>query len=165
MTRGEIIELFMEQADKAGAETFRVDSVDGLNQALSTILEGHTSIYCPRVTDKEKSVVVPEARQVEDYFVAGVCVEEVAGAIAETGTIICSSDGGKPVQAGLLPAHHVAIVSTENIVETLEDAFALWKDAPPANITLETGPSRTADIELTVTIGVHGPERLSIIVF
>jgi L-lactate dehydrogenase complex protein LldG len=78
--------------------------------------------------------------------------------------LVCSSQGGKAVQAGLLPAHHVAIVSSENIYETVDDFFATLSDSPPTNITLETGPSRTADIELTLTIGVHGPGRLSIIV-
>jgi L-lactate dehydrogenase complex protein LldG len=70
----------------------------------------------------------------------------------------------RAVQAGLLPAHHVAIVSRERIFATLDDCFASFKEDPPTNITLVTGPSRTADIELTLAIGVHGPEKLDIIV-
>jgi L-lactate dehydrogenase complex protein LldG len=92
-------------------------------------------------------------------------VEEASGAVAETGSLVYTSSGGKPVQGGLLPPHHVAIVSIRNIFETFDDCFASFKGVPPTNITVETGPSRTADIELTLTIGVHGPERLSIIVF
>jgi hypothetical protein len=63
------------------------------------------------------------------------------------------SAGGRAVQAGLLPAHHVAIVRRERIFETLDDLFAAVSGAPPTNITLVTGPSRTADIELTLAIG------------
>jgi L-lactate dehydrogenase complex protein LldG len=51
----------------------------------------------------------------------------------------------------------------ERIYETLDDLFAAVSGAPPTNMTLVTGPSRTADIELTLAIGVHGPEKLDII--
>jgi len=64
-----------------------------------------------------------------------------------------------------LAAHHVAILSADNIYESLDQFFSTLGDSPPTNITLETGPSRTADIELTLTIGVHGPGRLTVIVF
>jgi len=57
----------------------------------------------------------------------------------------------------------VAIVRGERIFGTLDDFFATFAGAPPTNVTLVTGPSRTADIELTLAIGVHGPERLDII--
>jgi len=93
-----------------------------------------------------------------------VTVEEVPAGIAETGSIVCASSGGRPVQASLLPPHHVAIVRGENIFATLDDFFAGCAAAPPTNFSLITGPSRTADIELTLAIGVHGPERLDVIV-
>ncbi len=165
MTRSAIIDLFVNNAANVAAETIRVGDTDELNNALAKIFADGSSVFCPFVTEKEKACVLPENRLVPDYASATICVEEVFGAIAETGSLICSSQDGKPVQAGLLPAHHVAIVSGENIYATLDDFFSGLGDSPPTNITLETGPSRTADIELTLTIGVHGPERLSVIVF
>jgi L-lactate dehydrogenase complex protein LldG len=163
MTRDQIIDLFLEKASKAGAEVVRVRGLEELNRALAGILEGRDSIFCPAITEKERVVIIPADRRTDDYLSASVCVEEVSGGIAETGSLICSSQGGRVVQAGLLPTHHVAMLSAENIHENLDDFFAACGDSPPTNITFETGPSRTADIELTLTLGVHGPERLSII--
>lgn len=165
MTRDEIIDLFIGNAAKAAAEPVRVNNNEELNGVLGPILAQSESIFCPAVTDKEKAVQLPQDKIAQDFASASVCVEEVSAAIAETGSLVCSSLGGKPVQAGLLPAHHVAIVSSDNIYETLDQFFSTLGDSPPTNITLETGPSRTADIELTLTIGVHGPGRLTVIVF
>ncbi|MFH1115646.1 MAG: LUD domain-containing protein [Pseudomonadota bacterium] len=158
------IGLFLRNAANAAAQTGRVTDLDAMNEALKEILGTEGSVYCPGETEKEKAVIVPEGRRTDDYVNASICVEEVFGAIAETGSLICTSKGGRAVQAGLLPSHHVALLSPENIYPTLEDFFATCGDSPPTNITFVTGPSRTADIELTLTIGVHGPERLSIIV-
>ncbi len=169
MTRPETIERFQKNSSGLAAVTFRVRSAEELNEVLWEVLDGSTAgeftIYCPRSTDKENMVRIPPALVAPSYETAGVCVEEVSGAIAETGSVVCSSAGGRAVQAGLLPSHHVAIVDAENIFETLDDYFAGCPRPLPTNITFESGPSRTADIELTLTIGVHGPERLTIIVF
>ena len=165
MTRDEIIDLFIRNAAKVSAEPIRVTTTDELNRVLAEALKGSDSVYCADGTEKEKAVSISPESRTSDYFNAAACVEEVAAAIAETGSVICTSRGGKAVQAGLLPPHHVAIVSAENVHEKLDDFFVACGDSPPTNITLETGPSRTADIELTLTIGVHGPERLTIIVF
>ncbi len=165
MSVDRMIDLFMENAAKVAAEPVRVRDDAELNEVLAKILDAGGSIYCHGVTEREKAVSVPPDRRTDDYVNAGVCIEEVAGAIAETGSLVCTSKSGKAVQAGLLAPHHVAIVSAENIYEKLEDFFGSLGDTPPTNITLETGPSRTADIELTLTIGVHGPGRLTVIVY
>lgn len=165
MTREEIIGRFMENAVKVAAEPVRVSTDDELRGVMAEILAGSDSVFCHSATAKEKMVELSPEKIAPDYASASVCVEEVFGAVAETGSLVCSSQGGKPVQAGLLCTHHVALVAAENIYETLDDLFSSVGVSPPTNITLETGPSRTADIELTLTIGVHGPGRLTVIVF
>ena len=156
--------LFLENAAKAAAGVHAVSGAGDLPAALGRVVAMDSPVYCPGMTELEKAAAPLFPVRAAEYASAAVTVEEVFGAIAETGTIVCVSDGGRAVQAGLLPAHHVAIVRRERIFGTLDDLFASLSCPPPTNVTLVTGPSRTADIELTLAIGVHGPEKLDIIV-
>ena len=155
--------LFLENAATAAAGTHSVSDTGELLAALGRVVAIDSPVYCPGVTPIERAAAALFPNCVSDYAAATVTVEEVFGAIAETGTLVCSSEGGRAVQAGLLPAHHVAIVRRDRIFDSLDDFFAAVSGAPPTNLTLITGPSRTADIELTLAIGVHGPEKLDII--
>jgi L-lactate dehydrogenase complex protein LldG len=87
-------------------------------------------------------------------------------AVAETGTLVMCARPGRERSASLLPRIHVAIITAEQIVPDLIDAFAsLEADGePPSNVTLITGPSKTGDIELELTTGVHGPGKWHVIV-
>ena len=165
MTSPDLLTRFLTNAGNAAAGTHAVSDAPGLRRVLSGIVPGTDPAFCPGLTDQEKAALGVLSNRVAEYRGASVTVEEVYGAIAETGSLVCVSSGGRAVQAGLLPAHHVAIVSRERIFATLDDCFASFAGDPPTNITLVTGPSRTADIELTLAIGVHGPEKLDIIVF
>ncbi len=163
MTAADRGRLFLENAATAAAGTHSVSDTGDLLAALRRVVAIDSPVYCPGVTPIERAVQTLFTNRVSDTAAATVTVEEVFGAIAETGTLVCSSEGGRAVQAGLLPAHHVAIVRRDRIFDTLDDFFAALSGAPPTNLTLVTGPSRTADIELTLAIGVHGPEKLDII--
>jgi len=163
MTAADRGRLFLENAATAAAGTHSVSDTGDLLAALRRVVAIDSPVYCPGVTPIERAVQTLFTNRVSDTAAATVAVEEVFGAIAETGTLVCSSEGGRAVQAGLLPAHHVAIVRRDRIFDTLDDFFAALSGAPPTNLTLVTGPSRTADIELTLAIGVHGPEKLDII--
>lgn len=87
-------------------------------------------------------------------------IQSAEFAIAETGTIVQTSRGGKTLLPGLLSDVHVALVGPAAIVPAMEDCLAVLAADPPRNISFVTGPSKTADIEQTLTVGAHGPRRI-----
>ncbi len=87
-------------------------------------------------------------------------------ALAETGTLMMCSGLETPPAASLLPETHIAVVPRSRIVTGMEDGWALLRSergALPRAVNFISGPSRTADIEQTVTLGAHGPYRVHLL--
>ncbi len=92
-------------------------------------------------------------------------------ALAEAGTLILISGPGRPRSTSLLPETHVAVFGPGALLETLEQVGVMLEahhaDRARADmggtINFITGPSRTADIELTLTRGVHGPKDVHVV--
>ena len=95
-------------------------------------------------------------------------------AFAETGTLALRSGPGRPRLASLSVALHIAVITPEQLwtswagwwqaaTATSAPGGAAWV-AEASNLTLITGPSRTGDIEMTLTVGVHGPRQVHVIV-
>jgi L-lactate dehydrogenase complex protein LldG len=85
--------------------------------------------------------------------------------LAETGSLVLVSGPGRGRLVSLLPPIHVALLDRQLVVESLAD---LMVDRPAlmtggANVVCITGPSRTADIEHTLSRGVHGPGEVHVI--
>ncbi len=100
-----------------------------------------------------------------------VCISGADAAIAESGSLLLVTGAGRGRLASLLPPMHIALLPAERIVRTLPDAFDLLRHQfgdgvfrDHANVSIITGPSRTADIELSLTLGVHGPRDVHAIV-
>jgi L-lactate dehydrogenase complex protein LldG len=98
---------------------------------------------------------------------AYVGVTAVAYGIADTGTlVVCSGPAAGRIES-LLPPVHIALLPLSRVVASVPDVLAaLERDRQfdrSSAVTFITGPSRTADIELTLTIGVHGPKQLYVI--
>jgi L-lactate dehydrogenase complex protein LldG len=87
-------------------------------------------------------------------------------AVAETGSIGLNAGPGKTREASLIARTHVALVDPSRILPGLPEAFQRIRGLVPsaAHLNLITGPSRTADIEMTLTRGVHGPKHLVLLV-
>lgn len=84
-------------------------------------------------------------------------------AAADTGTLLLSSGTGRPLTASLLPETHIAILAAGAIKQNLLELLALPEARQAAATVLISGPSRTADIEMTLTIGVHGPAQVIVL--
>ena len=104
----------------------------------------------------------------QDLFNYDVGITAAQAAIAETGTLVLVAESERHRLVSLLPPVHIAIVHARNVVLTIADALSQLRSEDPKEmsraITFITGPSRTADIELTLTVGVHGPKELYVIV-
>ncbi len=103
-------------------------------------------------------------------FAADLGITGVDWAVAETGSLaVCARPGGQGRSCSLLPPLHIAIFSSRQIVPDLFDLFEelgieAQQGGLPSNVTLITGPSKTGDIQLKLTTGVHGPGEVHALV-
>ena len=102
-------------------------------------------------------LVSPNAAKYE-MALCDLGITEADYILPETGTIVLRSSAEKPRAVSLLPRIHLAVVHPEMLRADMHQVFAEAKDSH--YLVFITGPSRTADIELTVTLGVHGPKSL-----
>ncbi len=97
-----------------------------------------------------------------DSFAGVVTASTVA--IAETGTIVLQNVPGQGRRAPtLVPDYHLCVVLAKDVVETVPEAMARLAATASLATTFVSGPSATADIEMTRIKGVHGPRFLDVI--
>jgi L-lactate utilization protein LutC len=168
----ERIDLFRRKFEALGG-TFLEGPAERVIPALGELLrvEGVTALFFPEGDPASRQAaddLVPfgpfllaspgDVVQAEPPVSAGIQSAEIA--IAESGTIVQTSRGGKSLLPGLASDVHVALLAPDRFLGGMEDCLEALSVDPPRNISLITGPSRTADIELTLTVGVHGPRRV-----
>ncbi|MCP3999106.1 MAG: hypothetical protein GY722_29185 [bacterium] len=83
--------------------------------------------------------------------------------IAATGSVVLQHGPGRPRSASLLVEHHIVVLPIDRIVASMAEALNAIDWADTSNVVAITGPSRTNDIESILTLGVHGPRHVSIV--
>lgn len=139
-----------------------VEAVDGHCVVVESEAEAEEVVK--RLTEGKKIAAANESRA--DLFRSDVGITRAQAGIAETGTLVLDSSVERNRLVSLVPPIHVAILNASQIFPTLSDVLAALQsgnELSPA-ITFITGPSRTADIELTLAIGVHGPQELYVVI-
>jgi len=160
-----LVDRFTSQLEAVGAQWTLVRGEAEAARALRRVLSdvGATRVAgsdAPLVTRLLPERLVDLSR--DDLFRCDAGVTTAQWGIAETGTLVLESARERSRLASLVPPIHVAILSTRRICPSLGDALARVDPASHA-ITLITGPSRTSDIELTLVVGVHGPQTVHVL--
>ncbi len=96
--------------------------------------------------------------------IAGAGVSRASFALANTGSVVLAASPDEPRAASLLPDVHVTLVAEDVILPGLEELFAAVGDDLPSSLAIVTGPSRSADIEQLLTVGVHGPGEVHVVI-
>lgn|SRR5262245_19152630 len=186
---GDLCERLAMEVNAVGGEAFLVSELAAATEQLQKLLAeaGAASAVCwqhellermglrglveaagAKLIDHDELSRLPEAEQRQTLLACDVGITSCDWAIAETGTLVVCSRPGQERVASLLPPMHIAIVERRQIVPDLIDAFRLLDERglveSSSNVTLITGPSKTGDIELQLTTGVHGPGKWWVIV-
>jgi L-lactate dehydrogenase complex protein LldG len=126
--------------------------------------QGWKKIYC-----KDENLVKTIDDQISEYLTSDLagCDISVTGCealVARTGSIVISPVSSSGRIASVYAPIHICIAYTRQLVYDVKDALQLIKnkygDNLPSLISFATGPSRTADIEKTLVVGVHGPKEV-----
>jgi len=169
---------FEERAKVVSAEVFRVPTAADAREALIRLVEAAQVKKAVVVESPlQRAAGVTEAlrsRGVEVYTeheeiaayadTADIGISGVEFGIAETGSVFQDGYAIATRLVTILPPLHVVFLPSANIVPGITEAFEIISQSfDRGYIGFITGPSRTADIERVLTIGVHGPSRFAII--
>ena len=102
----------------------------------------------------------------ERVFTVEAGITSTAGAIAETGALILWPTEKEPRLMSIVPPLHIAVLQADKIHNSLSEVIQKenWPAKMPTNVVLVSGPSKTADIEMTLAFGVHGPKELIVLI-
>jgi L-lactate dehydrogenase complex protein LldG len=169
-SREAILEMLVDRLQDYDARVVREVHVD-VRVAAARMLEER----------KAKRMVVPRGLAAEwlpggvefvvDDALPAAELDQVDGvmtgatlAIAETGTVVLQNVAGQGRRAvTLVPDYHLCVVRVEDVVETVPEAIGRLQATAGLATTFVSGPSATADIEMTRIKGVHGPRFLDVI--
>jgi len=126
----------------------------------------------PVPADAREIVRIAREEMRPHFIQADIGVSGANFAVAESGTLVIVSNEGNVRLTTTLPPVHIALVTVEKFVETLEEATLLIKALTVASsgkkltsyVSFITGPSSTTDIEKENIVGVHGPQEVHIII-
>jgi len=173
-----MFELFKQKAEAINAEVHKFSSKAEALDFIKDFIKQNTPnkisrgvVWCDSefLAGIDKDALQRELPQIEfnidlnSASSAKIGINQVDFGIAETGSLVEISDKVSKRLCSTLPEIHIAILPLSKILPDMESVIRQIniKDIP--YMTVISGPSRTADIERVLTIGVHGPERVIIV--
>ncbi|MGK0617756.1 LutC/YkgG family protein [Meiothermus cerbereus] len=154
LPRAEALDIFSERLMGNGGEVVRLEQLEAAQEWLARFAQTFAGVAVGRTVPSELHPRLPVLPPEE----APLGISWALGAVAETGTVILSSQEGRRTQ--LLPPSHLVFVPASKVYASLEEALGALKAELPSALGLHSGPSKSADIGQIMVKGVHGPGRL-----
>jgi L-lactate dehydrogenase complex protein LldG len=95
--------------------------------------------------------------------IEGAGVSHALYGVAETGSVVLAALPEEPRARSLLPDVHVTLLEEERVLAGLDELFVAVGGSLPSALAIVTGPSRSADIEQMLAVGVHGPGEVHVV--
>ncbi len=179
------LEQFQAEAEKLSARVTRVASAQRAAQKVAELFREHDwqrvlawtweEIGCEGLGNvlTDAGVEVLHEASISELAVIPVGLTGADAALADTGTLVLRNGWGRSPLASLLPPVHIAVLDASRILPDMPTYFesltsqggAVKHVQATSNLVFISGPSRTADIEQTLTLGVHGPRELLIVLW
>lgn len=93
----------------------------------------------------------------------GAELSRAAYGLADTGSVVLAASPEEPRARHLRTEVHVSLLAEDRILESLAELFELVRGELPSALVVITGPSRSADIEQRLVVGVHGPREVHVV--
>lgn len=158
-------ELFRTKAEAVSAEVHSFPDDAGAMAFVRAFVEtaGGPAVWAPGPFLAANGGPAPAEVTQAAAAEAAVGVSEFDWALADTGTLVQDATDPRKRLVSTLPPVHLAIIRGEKLLPGLGALLDRVKPEQASYLAFVTGPSRTADIERVLTIGVHGPARLVIV--
>src|SRR6266540_4922546 len=162
--RSELISIFTQELTKVNGNIFRTTPNELTNHVIDflkarQIDQVHLEPNVLDETSLQKAGIT--VSHTPDASLRVGVTKAICG-LADTGSVLIADGEGNPLQASLLPQIHIAVLCASTILPSLADAMTLSTVRQSKAAVVVTGPSRTADIEMSLTIGMHGPGEVCV---
>jgi len=174
LTKKSQVSLFINEAVKVDASIARLATSEQIPDAIAQYLKELNLPAKIKAAPRLKNLPWSATLLKTDMGIAvesdTVGVTLAFAGVAETGTLVACSGPDTPTTLNFLPVTNIVVIEESRIYGSYEEVFQQLRrgrmpaDFMPRTVNFITGPSRTADIEQTLLLGAHGPQRLHILV-
>lgn len=185
--RAALVRQFADELTTLGADVFIARTADGARGYIKNVIHRHqaqriaisaapilTSLGVEAFLIEEGVQIIPlpqpgQSDGLDEYkrqlMTADLGITGVDAGLADSGTLVLRTGATEGRLVSLLPPVHLAIMKADQLLPGVVEFITQFDlPAPSSGVIFITGPSRTADIELTLTVGVHGPKELLVLV-
>ncbi|WP_372775694.1 lactate utilization protein C [Mangrovibacterium sp.] len=165
--KGSLADWFQENLELVAGTVYRPKNLTEATELIAELQpkENWERVFCadPKLQAALNGKVTYQ-KEVADFPELQVGITPCEFLVAHLGSVMISSAGASGRRLHVFPETHIVVAHQRQLVKFLDDAMeaiqAKYHGSLPSSITNITGPSRTADIEKTLVMGMHGPKKL-----